>query len=168
MCACCLYFVCRRSSRNQTPASVVHKKWRRSDSLRGSSVKIGTIQRRLAWPLRKDDAQIEKCKQFVCPTCKKWRRSRPRLQERTRSRSATSFTILYYTILYCTILLYYAIIIYYTILYYTILYYTILYYTILYYTILYYTRLLAFPLRPRSLSGSGILVVSFQNFMFLV
>ena len=26
-----------------------------SDSLRGSSVKIGTIQRRVAWPLRKDD-----------------------------------------------------------------------------------------------------------------
>ena len=25
------------------------------DSSRGSSVKIGTIQRRLAWPLRKDD-----------------------------------------------------------------------------------------------------------------
>ena len=25
------------------------------DSLRGSSVKTGTIQRRLAWPLRKDD-----------------------------------------------------------------------------------------------------------------
>ena len=25
------------------------------DSLRGSSVKVGTIQRRLAWPLRKDD-----------------------------------------------------------------------------------------------------------------
>ena len=25
------------------------------DSLRGSSVQIGTIQRRLAWPLRKDD-----------------------------------------------------------------------------------------------------------------
>jgi len=25
------------------------------DTLRGSSVKIGTIQRRLAWPLRKDD-----------------------------------------------------------------------------------------------------------------
>ena len=25
------------------------------DSLRGSSVKIGTIQRILAWPLRKDD-----------------------------------------------------------------------------------------------------------------
>ena len=27
------------------------------DSLRGSSDKIGTIQRRLAWPLRKDDTQ---------------------------------------------------------------------------------------------------------------
>jgi hypothetical protein len=25
------------------------------DSLRGSSVQIGTIRRRLAWPLRKDD-----------------------------------------------------------------------------------------------------------------
>ena len=25
------------------------------DSFRGSSVKIGTIQRRLAWPLRNDD-----------------------------------------------------------------------------------------------------------------
>ena len=25
------------------------------DSFRGTSVKIGTIQRRLAWPLRKDD-----------------------------------------------------------------------------------------------------------------
>ena len=25
------------------------------DSLRGASVQIGTIQRRLAWPLRKDD-----------------------------------------------------------------------------------------------------------------
>merc|ERR1712118_69606 len=29
--------------------------WNIVDSLRGSSVKIGTIQRRLAWPLRKDD-----------------------------------------------------------------------------------------------------------------
>ena len=28
-----------------------------SDLLRESSVKIGTIQRRLAWPLRKDDTQ---------------------------------------------------------------------------------------------------------------
>ena len=27
----------------------------KSDSLRGSSDKIGTIQRRFAWPLRKDD-----------------------------------------------------------------------------------------------------------------
>ena len=29
--------------------------YKNMDSLRGSSVKIGTIQRRLAWPLRKDD-----------------------------------------------------------------------------------------------------------------
>ena len=31
------------------------KKQLLTDSLRGSSIKIGTIQRRLAWPLRKDD-----------------------------------------------------------------------------------------------------------------
>ena len=37
------------------PSSRVSKKIRNLDSLRGSSVKIGTIQRRLAWPLRKDD-----------------------------------------------------------------------------------------------------------------
>ena len=37
-----------------------------TDSLRGSSVKIGTIQRRLAWPLRKDDThKIEKCKNIA-------------------------------------------------------------------------------------------------------
>ena len=29
--------------------------WQHTAPLRGSSVKIGTIQRRLAWPLRKDD-----------------------------------------------------------------------------------------------------------------
>ena len=32
-----------------------HRSEKTMDSLRGSSVKIGTIQRRLAWPLRKDD-----------------------------------------------------------------------------------------------------------------
>ena len=30
------------------------------DSLRGSSVNIGTIQRRLAWPLRKDDTHTSR------------------------------------------------------------------------------------------------------------
>ena len=38
------------------------------DSLRGSSVAIGTMQRRLAWPLRQDDthkSQIEKWKQCL-------------------------------------------------------------------------------------------------------
>ena len=34
------------------------------DSLRGSSVKIGTIQRRLAWPLRKDDTHISRSVEF--------------------------------------------------------------------------------------------------------
>ena len=39
------------------------------DYLRGSSVKIGTMRRILAWPLNKDDAQIEKCEQQVSSTC---------------------------------------------------------------------------------------------------
>ena len=30
------------------------------DSLRGSSVKLGTIQRRFAWPLRKDDTHTSR------------------------------------------------------------------------------------------------------------
>jgi len=39
------------------PPGLVSRRWAPTspDSLRGSSVKIGTIQRRLAWPLRKDD-----------------------------------------------------------------------------------------------------------------
>ena len=53
------------SSRTATQSLVLHNnksKWHTqnfqnfiSDSFRGTSVKIGTIQRRLAWPLRKDD-----------------------------------------------------------------------------------------------------------------
>ena len=35
-----------------------------TDSLRGSSVKIGTIQRRLAWPLRKDDTHKSRTYHF--------------------------------------------------------------------------------------------------------
>ena len=37
------------------------------DSLRGSSVKIGTKQRRLAWPLRKDDTHriVSRSRDFV-------------------------------------------------------------------------------------------------------
>ena len=39
------------------------------DSLRGSSVKIGTIQRRLAWPLRKDDTHKSRSvNNFFVPT----------------------------------------------------------------------------------------------------
>ena len=44
-----------------------------SDSLRGSSVKIGTIQRRLAWPLRKDDTHKSRSvTNFFCssPLCR--------------------------------------------------------------------------------------------------
>ena len=36
------------------------------DSLRGSSIKIGTIQRRLAWPLRKDDAHKSRSVNNMC------------------------------------------------------------------------------------------------------
>ena len=36
------------------------------DSLRGSSVKIGTIQRRLAWPLRKDDTHKSRSVSHFC------------------------------------------------------------------------------------------------------
>ena len=46
------------SLKSPIPTQDKHRKTlfsHRSDSLRGSSVKIGTIQRRLAWPLRKDD-----------------------------------------------------------------------------------------------------------------
>ena len=47
----------------------------RSDPLRRSSVKIGTIQRRLAWPLRKDDTHKSRsvtnffAKYFFVPCC---------------------------------------------------------------------------------------------------
>ena len=37
------------------------------DSLRRSSVKIGTIQRRLAWPLRKDDTHKSRSVSIFCP-----------------------------------------------------------------------------------------------------
>ena len=43
----------RVKKRYLDPSHHAPKQW--LDSLRGSSVKIGTIQRRLAWPLRKDD-----------------------------------------------------------------------------------------------------------------
>ena len=37
------------------------------DSLRRSSAKIGTIQRRLAWPLRKDDTHKSRSVSIFCP-----------------------------------------------------------------------------------------------------
>ena len=41
------------------------------DSLRGGSVKIGTMQRILAWLLRKDDTHTSRSEQFDAPTCKR-------------------------------------------------------------------------------------------------
>ena len=46
-----LYLVSAAAGRTSLPDGILAL----TDSLRGSSVKIGTIQRRLAWPLRKDD-----------------------------------------------------------------------------------------------------------------
>ena len=43
--------------------------WHISDSLRGSSVKIGTIQRRLAWPLHKDDTHKSRFLVVCCVLC---------------------------------------------------------------------------------------------------
>ena len=43
-----------RARHPQAPGAPQQKREKQMDSLRGSSVKIGTIQRRLAWPLRKD------------------------------------------------------------------------------------------------------------------
>ena len=41
------------------------------DSFRGTSVKIGTIQRRLAWPLRKDDThKSRRVDDFFCKILK--------------------------------------------------------------------------------------------------
>jgi len=39
------------------------------DSLRRSSVKIGTIQRRLTWPLRKDDTHKSRSVSIFCSCC---------------------------------------------------------------------------------------------------
>ena len=47
----------------------------RMDSRRGSSVKIGTIHRRLAWPLRKDDTHKSRSvNNFLIPALKHWSR----------------------------------------------------------------------------------------------
>jgi len=55
------------------------------DSFRGSSVKIGTIQRRLAWPLRKDDTHKSRSGNYFlvvvltcCPAalCCRWEKEK--------------------------------------------------------------------------------------------
>ena len=55
------------------------------DSLRGSSVKVGTIQRRLAWPLRKDDTHTSRSvNNYKYITCK----NKTHTSQNKRSRSA--------------------------------------------------------------------------------
>jgi hypothetical protein len=49
------------------------------DSLRGSSVKIGTIQRRLAWPLRKDDTHKSRSVLNFLALVKPWPHNLPKL-----------------------------------------------------------------------------------------
>ena len=51
---------------NPTPQNKLYS----LDSLRGSSSKIGTIQRILAWPLRKDDTHKSRSVNNVYATCK--------------------------------------------------------------------------------------------------
>ena len=59
-----------------------------SDSLRGSSVKIGTIQRRLAWPLRKDDTHKSRSvnNSFLFPVTPPIDASRPSRRDTPPSR----------------------------------------------------------------------------------
>jgi len=53
-----------------------HRRLMQLDSLRGSSVKIGTIQRRLAWPLRKDDTHKSRSVlNFLRARCGLWKAS---------------------------------------------------------------------------------------------
>ena len=65
--------------------------FRLSDSLRGSSVKIGTIQRRLAWPLRKDDTHKSRSvNNFfvmlpVCSIDSTWSQDRASVVEKKKS-----------------------------------------------------------------------------------
>ena len=58
------------------------------DSLRGSSVKIGTIQRRLAWPLRKDDTHKSRSVNNSFVVLQQWAPTRraPRIHARAHHR----------------------------------------------------------------------------------
>ena len=55
------------------------------DSLRGSSVNIGTIQRRLAWPLRKDDTHTSRSVRRATVGMTSHRRDREAAEKRIRS-----------------------------------------------------------------------------------
>ena len=116
------------------------------DSLRGSSVKIGTIQRRLAWPLRKDDTHKSRSVNNYIHTKHNNHTAGYRHAAKDGStidyESATKYRITlaihkhnvrltptWYGMVWYGMVQH-------SIVQYTILYYTILYYTILYYNIL--------------------------------
>ena len=65
-----LYLVSAAAGRTSLPDGILGL----TDSLQGSSVEIGTIQRRLAWPLRKDDTHksgsvLNSCATFATRGC---------------------------------------------------------------------------------------------------
>jgi len=59
------------------------------DSLRGSSVKIGTIQRRLAWPLRKDDTHKSRSVSNFLRFCKGCEMAEPKASNNKQKQATT-------------------------------------------------------------------------------
>ena len=67
----------------------MHYTCTRMDSLRGSSVNIGRIQRRLAWPLRKDDTHTSTSVNSCVITPARARQTHPWTHAHTRARTHT-------------------------------------------------------------------------------
>ena len=69
---CCLHFAPGQCEPSTCMPANIHSCT--LDSFRGSSVKIGTIQRRLAWPLRKDDTHKSRSDTsfFLLPSLRPW------------------------------------------------------------------------------------------------
>ena len=68
-CVCCFMIVSFDHSQKAEKVIVVVCIVRLLDSLRGSSVNIGTIQRKSAWPLRKDDTHKPRSVSMQCLMC---------------------------------------------------------------------------------------------------
>ena len=127
----------------------------------GSSVNIGTIQRRLAGPLRKDDTHKSRTINMFNRLCACFCGLPSPLLASPLSASS-QLIILYYTILYTTTMLQY------TILCYTILHYDLRYYTILYNAILSGVGRHAVPLQERSdeAQGQAIIIHVFNSCLY--